>query len=207
MSITMVELKEAKISLSQAKKGSLEYNRIPDFDGFRFTRYSLELVGYDPDMEMDISMEIGFSTTKKDPVEGLKEVFSFAKTCMEIDRETKALSGSICNDIRDDLSYIGPDINEVELLSISKFIQIVSPERESIGIDELPIIDDYKYLFYSNCKWAAAIMHNNIDEIAFGESIDEVEKSILKIVSVEAPVISSVIENTVSGVKVQGNAP
>lgn len=175
-------------STAEAKQSVHEYNRIPSFPGFELNRFDLNLVGIDdddPEPEAE-DFTIGFSSTEKEPKKALKELMRIIKISLEIDREENYSNPNVIQS-KEDKDYTSPTLKDIEMSSVGKFIQAVSPEKEHIPFEDFSLLEDYRYLHYSTCKWASEMLSYNLESVLFAETFDELEDTLMKLVPEDAP--------------------
>jgi len=143
---------------------TFEYNRIPEMDGIKFERYNLKIIAeciideteteYIFDEEPE-EFEINFSV----PINStfpLKTLFNAIEKTKESFKNDKYGYVYKC------------EYNEIEIKEVEIFIKNIS-DRTEFKINELYIIEEYKYVLYSTSKWINEIENecnffNNIDD-------------------------------------------
>lgn len=194
----------AQITKSTAKKGMHEYNRIPSFEGFAFQRWDLVVTGSNSHKISFLSKEeytISFSSTKDTPKEALRELFAAVAISLKIDRDENYSSEHVVQS-KLDKDYSAPKLHEIAMSSVARFMKEMGTEGDSFPFHKFPLIEDYRYLHYSNCKWASEMLSYNLQGVVFAETLGELEQTLMELVPEDAPAvtISSVLDDEVQDI-------
>ena len=162
-------LKEFTIRKTTTKPGCFEFNRIPDFGNFEFERFNMILKGFhfdDEEIEEEmLELNMGFSVPKNisNPLEYFINILNITYNASIVKDEKHFNFGN---------SSLKTELNDIEMPELIEFIQNVVPEKKTFGVDELSIIEDYKYLYYSTSKWIEVVL-DNYDNIFFFDDFDD----------------------------------
>jgi len=123
---------------------------------------------------LSIDFSIGFSVPKKTkkPLEYFIDVLKKTYNSTLNTEENSYFYGE---------HSLKTDFNDISFEEVGKFLENFLPKKHSktFKVEDFHILDDYKYLFYSNCKWIDTILHldNNISLFNnFEGLIEELEK-------------------------------
>ncbi len=161
-----------KIDVERTDEGN--FVKIEDFLDYKFKRYKAVFTGkwveaaMDGDDE-DLRLELEFSSVLDNPSDALMRMFEIAEVSMAVDAEIQS---------RRPFGYsITVEHSEISTEHVLMYIKRTRPDIKSISIDSLEVIDNFRYLLYSNLKWASELLRENLDGIVFESTLDKLYDS------------------------------
>jgi hypothetical protein len=161
-----IDLKRVDVIELPIKK----FIKIEDFAGYNLIRYKAIFRGKlvkeaeDGDDE-DLDFELEFSSKYSNSSDALMRMFELAEISLGID-----MNGYKGNA---DSFMMSVDYKDFDLSKVADYIRIVRSDITSIALDEIYLIDSFKYVLYSNMKWISELMRENLDGIKFASNLND----------------------------------
>ena len=149
-------------------------NRIPTFDNLELERFNLNLSGVEINEDEKETVSIGFSVPAEFSDKPLQYLIFLMKTCKNI--SLKKLYNKITfetNSVSPIIKSIEMELEDFTMEHTVEFIKSISPSRKSFTIDELNIVEEYKYAMYSTFKFLDELLIYS-NGIIFFDNLDEI---------------------------------